>query len=144
TVSIMPPKKSYESYESESEADSQSGKGGKTKRQKLEKNSDEYKRRRERNNVAVRKSREASRQKAKDTIEKVARLREENQALEQKVTILNKELGVLRDLFLTHATATATVQAGNVANVLVKKEEQEDESSENTADSGNEPLFFMS
>ena len=77
-----------ERSESESDGDSvESGAGG--KRQKLEKNSDEYKKRRERNNVAVRKSREASRQKAKDTMEKVSRLREENKALEQKVPILN-------------------------------------------------------
>ncbi|XP_059145549.1 CCAAT/enhancer-binding protein gamma-like [Physella acuta] len=118
----MPPKKTYESYDSESEGDSQSGKKRGSKRQKLDKNSDEYKRRRERNNVAVRKSREASRQKAKDTMERVARLREENKALEQKATILNKELGVLRDLFLTHATATAAVQS----KTFLKKENDGD------------------
>jgi len=125
----MPPKKSYESYESDSDSiDSQpSGIGG--KRQKLDKNSDEYKKRRERNNVAVRKSREASRQKAKDTMEKVSRLRDENKALEQKVTILNKELGVLRDLFLTHASATATQQ---VASKNLPKAEPDDHSNSNT------------
>ncbi|CAG5117054.1 unnamed protein product [Candidula unifasciata] len=106
----MPPKKSYESYESDSE-DSHSQRQKGVKKQKLDKNSDEYKKRRQRNNVAVRKSREASRQKAKDTMEKVSKLREENKALEQKVTILNKELGVLRDLFLSHASATAVPQA---------------------------------
>ncbi|BFZ19875.1 hypothetical protein BsWGS_22914 [Bradybaena similaris] len=117
----MPPKKSCESYESDSE-DSPSQKQKGFKRQKLDKNSDEYKRRRERNNVAVRKSREASRQKAKDTMEKVSKLREENKALEQKVTILNKELGVLRDLFLSHASATAPTQASTVSKHLVSDE----------------------
>ena len=106
----MPPKKSYESYDSESD-DPQSHKKGAGKRQKLDKNSDEYKQRRERNNMAVRKSREASRKKAKETMDKVSKLRDENRALEQKVTILNKELLVLKDLFMTHASATATAQA---------------------------------
>ncbi|CAL1532332.1 unnamed protein product [Lymnaea stagnalis] len=141
----MPPKKSYDSYDTESEGDSQSGKPCGTKRQKLDKNSEEYKKRRERNNVAVRKSREASRQKAKDTMEKVARLREENWALEQKVTILNKELGVLRDLFLTHATATAAVQAQHVTKV--KKENGDDEISEDSCAksdaASNDHLHFL-
>ena len=55
--------------------------------------------RRERNNVAVKKSREKSRAKAKNTVEKVTKLKEENASLEQQVTILSKELGVLKDLF---------------------------------------------
>ncbi|RUS70042.1 hypothetical protein EGW08_022191 [Elysia chlorotica] len=108
----MPPKKSYESYDSESD-DSQGQKRGSGKRQKLDKNSDEYRQRRERNNLAVRKSREASRKKAKETMDKVSKLRDENRALEQKVTILNKELMVLKDLFMTHASATATAQAAS-------------------------------
>ncbi|GFO16300.1 CCAAT/enhancer-binding protein gamma [Plakobranchus ocellatus] len=106
----MPPKKSYESDDSESD-DPQNQKKSVSKRQKLDKNSEEYRQRRERNNMAVRKSREASRKKAKETMDKVTKLRNENQALEQKVTILNKELLVLKDLFLTHASATASAQA---------------------------------
>lgn len=106
----MPPKKSYESCDSESD-DSQGQKRTSGKRQKLDKNSEEYRQRRERNNLAVRKSREASRKKAKETMDKVSKLRDENRALEQKVTILNKELLVLKDLFMTHASATATAQA---------------------------------
>ena len=65
----------------------------------MDKESDEYLLRRERNNIAVKKSREKSRAKAKGTVEKVAKLKEENASLEQQVTILAKELGVLKDLF---------------------------------------------
>ena len=65
----------------------------------MDKESDEYLLRRERNNIAVKKSREKSRAKAKGTVEKVAKLNEENASLEQQVTILAKELGVLKDLF---------------------------------------------
>ncbi|GFR65997.1 CCAAT/enhancer-binding protein gamma [Elysia marginata] len=111
----MPPKKSYESCDSESD-NSQGQKRTTGKRQKLDKNSDEYRQRRERNNMAVKKSREASRKKAKETMDKVSKLRDENKALEQKVTILNKELLVLKDLFMTHASATATAQAATTVS----------------------------
>jgi len=77
--------------------------GPKEKRQKMSKDSNDYIARRERNNIAVRKSREKSRAKAKETMEQVNKLRKENENLEQKVSILSKELSVLKDLFLAHA-----------------------------------------
>lgn len=73
------------------------------KRTKLDRMSDEYQKRRERNNIAVRKSREKSRAKAKETQQQVNKLRSENEVLEQKVQILQKELSVLKELFLCHA-----------------------------------------
>ncbi|ESO83086.1 hypothetical protein LOTGIDRAFT_134056 [Lottia gigantea] len=83
-------------------SDGEGGKGNR-KRQPVPKNSDEYKVRRNRNNTAVKKSRSKSRQKAKETVAKVNRLRQENDVLEQKVQILTKELSILKELFLTHA-----------------------------------------
>ena len=68
-----------------------------------DKNSEEYKMRRLRNNVAVRKSRDRSRQKAVETQERVQQLKVENQQLESKVMLLSKELSLLKDLFLAHA-----------------------------------------
>ena len=50
-----------------------------------DKESDEYKMRRQRNNVAVRKSRDRSRQKAQETQTRVQELKDENQQLENKV-----------------------------------------------------------
>ena len=76
------------------------------------KESEDYKKRRERNNIAVRKSRQLSKQKAKCSEEKVTALRSENKNLEQKVKLLTKELGVLKDLFLSTA---APVGAGQPA-----------------------------
>ena len=78
------------------------------KRTKLDKMSDEYTKRRERNNIAVRKSREKSRAKAKETQAQVSKLRTENEVLEQKVQILQKELSVLKELFLCHAGSNST------------------------------------
>lgn len=97
----MPMKKSLPLSESSEDSDAYSHKG--EKRQKMSKDGDEYVARRERNNIAVRKSREKSRAKAKETVEQVNKLRRENEVLEQKVTILSKELSVLKDLFLAHA-----------------------------------------
>ena len=67
----------------------------------------EYQEKRQRNNVAVKKSREKSRAKAKDTHQRVARLKKENEDLEMKVQLLAKELSVLKDLFLAHASSVA-------------------------------------
>ncbi|XP_007906103.1 CCAAT/enhancer-binding protein gamma-like [Callorhinchus milii] len=67
------------------------------------KESVEYRQRRERNNLAVRKSRLKSKQKAQDTQQRVTELKEENERLEAKIKLLSKELSVLKDLFLEHA-----------------------------------------
>ena len=92
----------------------------KYKRKKLEKGSDEYLKRRERNNIAVKKSREKSRQKAKETMEQVKKLREENESLEQKVSILSKELVVLKDLFLAHAGSVSQGESSGNGEVDTK------------------------
>jgi len=78
---------------------------GRTRRHSdMEKQSDEYKMRRERNNIAVKKSRERTREKAKETLTRVAELKQENVELEGKVAILTKELTLLKDLLLAHAS----------------------------------------
>jgi CCAAT/enhancer binding protein (C/EBP) gamma len=63
---------------SDSEGSSLDENSPKYKRRRLEKGSDEYLKRRERNNLAVKKSREKSRQKAKETMDQVDKLRKEN------------------------------------------------------------------
>ncbi|XP_033933463.1 CCAAT/enhancer-binding protein gamma [Pseudochaenichthys georgianus] len=73
------------------------------KKPSAEKDSDEYRHRRERNNLAVKKSRQRSKQKAVDTQQRVNELKEENERLEAKIKLLSKELSVLKDLFLEHA-----------------------------------------
>jgi len=69
-----------------------------------EKQTDDYRVRRERNNIAVKKSREKTRERAKETLIRVAELKQENMALEGKVALLSKELTVLKDLLLAHAS----------------------------------------
>lgn len=65
----------------------------------VDKASDEYRRRRERNNIAVRKSREKAKVRSRETEERVKHLVKENDVLRKKVEILSEELNVLRSLF---------------------------------------------
>ena len=70
---------------------------GSAKKQ-LIKGSPEYRLKRERNNIAVRKSRFKSKQKFLDTQQQVEELAGENDLLQAKVSQLTKELNVLRNL----------------------------------------------
>lgn len=65
----------------------------------VDKNTDEYKRRRERNNIAVRKSREKAKLRSRETEEKVKILIKENERLQKRIELLTEELNVLRSLF---------------------------------------------
>jgi len=86
-------------------ASSSSRQFGRVNRIILDKNSDEYKKRRERNNQAVKKSRNKSKARTQETMQRVNELKEENERLETKVKILTKELSFLKDLFLAHSAA---------------------------------------
>jgi len=85
---------------------------------------DGYRKRRERNNIAVKKSREKSRQKARETEMRVNELKEENAKLEDRVSLLSKELGLLKELLLS--------QAGGGKCDDVKQEEEEYNREEST------------
>ncbi|KAJ6221008.1 hypothetical protein RDWZM_006820 [Blomia tropicalis] len=67
----------------------------------VDKGSDEYKKRRERNNIAVRKSREKAKVRSRETEKKVSELARENDQLRKKVDSLHKELKVLKGLLTT-------------------------------------------
>lgn len=97
-------------------SDSSSSMGRGKRSALLDKDSEEYRLHRERNNLAVKKSRTKSKQRAQETQQKVAQLRAENEALVAKIKILNKELSFLKDLFLAHAGATGGSR-GNCAGL---------------------------
>lgn len=71
----------------------------------LDKDSDEYRKLRERNNQAVKKSRTKSRMKAQQTQEVVSRLRQEHEDLVRRVDELKSQLAVYKRLFLRQAGA---------------------------------------
>ncbi|XP_058790934.1 uncharacterized protein LOC131664084 [Phymastichus coffea] len=77
----------------------QAAAAGRKQSKSVDKASDEYRRRRERNNIAVRKSREKAKVRSRETEERVKHLVKENDVLRKKVEILTEELNVLRSLF---------------------------------------------
>lgn len=76
---------------------------GSSNSRRLQKNTEEYRKRRERNNQAVKKSRLKTKKKTQEMVDRVTQLRTENEELEENIKILNKELGLLKNLFLEHA-----------------------------------------
>lgn len=52
---------------------------------------------------AVKKSRVKSRMRTQETMERVEQLKRENDQLEEKIKLLSKELGFLKELFIAHA-----------------------------------------
>lgn len=69
------------------------------------KDSEEWRQKRDRNNVAVRKSREKSKRRIQETEGRVKELEEENRHLQSKITLLSKELNVLKSLFTSAGVA---------------------------------------
>ena len=73
-----------------------------TRKSKSRKQSDDYVAKRNKNNDAVRRSREKARQKHLATQKRVTALKAENEYLEERLQLLAKELKFLKDLFLAH------------------------------------------
>ncbi|XP_068162695.1 CCAAT/enhancer-binding protein alpha [Antennarius striatus] len=74
------------------------GGGGKHKKN-VDKSSPEYRLRRERNNVAVRKSRDKAKMRNMETQQKVVELTTDNERLRRRVEHLTRELDTLRGIF---------------------------------------------
>lgn len=75
----------------------------KRKKQMEDEGDEDYRKRRDRNNQAVKRSRVKSKMRTQQTLERVNQLKTENELLEEKIKMLTKELGFLKDLFIAHA-----------------------------------------
>lgn len=75
------------------------GTGDRTKKKNVDKSSVEYRLRRERNNVAVRKSRDKAKMRNAETQQKVIELSADNDRLRKRVEHLTRELETLRGIF---------------------------------------------
>lgn len=82
------------------------------KRKSCDKTSEEYRVKRERNNVAVRKSRTKSKMKHIETEVRVSELTEENEQLRSKVVLLQRELAALRNFVALNAPAVVAKAPG--------------------------------
>jgi len=80
----------------------------------LHPNDPHYTEKRAKNNDAVKKSREKTRKKAKETMEKVAQLKQENEVLEERIKLLAKELTFLKDIFMAHAGSKHGIQVDDM------------------------------
>jgi len=76
-----------------------------SRKRAVEKDTEEYKDKRQRNNVAVRKSRDKAKIKQVETEQRVENLVTENEGLQKKVELLSKELQVLKSLFINVGAA---------------------------------------
>lgn len=81
---------------------------------------DEYFKKRERNNIAVRKSRRKAKQRIEETKQRVDDLTKENEDLRIKVALLQKELNVLRSLFTANGGVTNGNNLPNGVNVIFR------------------------
>lgn len=100
------------------------------RRRQPEKDTEEYLKKRERNNVAVKKSRDKARMKQKETSMLVVKLRKENAELDSKVKLLSKELEVLRGLFIGLGKTEPVEEAQDQVqtnNYFLKQEVEEEE-----------------
>jgi len=70
-----------------------------SKRRALDKNSDEYKRRRRLNNIAVKKSREKAKAESRLVSQRLTVLTADNERLERRVELLTQEINFLQGLF---------------------------------------------
>lgn len=93
------------SYSSHSSASSSSSSGGKERTGKkcVDRFSPEYRQRRERNNIAVRKSRDKAKRRNQEMQQKLLELSAENERLHKKVEQLTRDLSSLRHFFKQHS-----------------------------------------
>ncbi|XP_031638056.1 CCAAT/enhancer-binding protein gamma [Contarinia nasturtii] len=71
--------------------------------------SEEYLKKRARNNQAVKKSRNKSKQKAEETKERVDNLKNDNQRLSERISEKEKQLNDLKSLFIETAKSKTDV-----------------------------------
>ncbi|XP_072426591.1 CCAAT/enhancer-binding protein delta [Chiloscyllium punctatum] len=97
-----------------SSAHSHSGRSapGKDKTKKpIDRQSSEYRQRRERNNIAVRKSRDKAKQRNVEMQQKVIELNAENDRLHKKIEQLSRELAIMRNFFEQQPNAAPFLSA---------------------------------
>merc|ERR1712033_140462 len=97
------------------------------KKRKMENDSD-YDAKRKQNNLAVKKSREKTKNKTKETEQRVKLLKQDNARMEERLKLLAKEFTFLKNLFLAQDGYSHGINIdSDYVNELVKQEVVEDE-----------------
>ncbi|KAF7246288.1 CCAAT/enhancer-binding protein delta [Varanus komodoensis] len=94
------------SYSSRSSASSSSGGKERAAKKCVDRFSPEYRQRRERNNIAVRKSRDKAKRRNQEMQQKLVELSSENERLHKKIDQLTRDLNSLRHFFKQLPSAT--------------------------------------
>lgn len=84
-----------------------------------------YQEKRNKNNDAVKKSRQKTKARSEETMIKVSYLKQENEKLEERIQLLTKELTFLRDIFLTHAKPAHGLDAAHMGLSEILQEADE-------------------
>ncbi|XP_043544232.1 CCAAT/enhancer-binding protein delta [Chiloscyllium plagiosum] len=90
---------------------SRSGPGKEKTKKPVDRQSSEYRQRRERNNIAVRKSRDKAKQRNVEMQQKVIELNAENDRLHKKIEQLSRELAIMRNFFEQQPNAAPFLNA---------------------------------
>merc|ERR1712117_31346 len=104
------------------------------RKQNFDQNDSDYLSKRARNNEAVKRSREKARGKAKETTERVNKLKAENEMLEDRIKLLSKELTFLKDIFLTHAGSSHGLCLDDLDVKALLREDDDDNDNEDSND----------
>merc|ERR1712117_475915 len=104
------------------------------RKQNFDQNDSDYLSKRARNNEAVKRSREKARGKAKETTERVNKLKAENEMLEDRIKLLSKELTFLKDIFLTHAGSSHGLCLDDLDVKALLREDDDDNENEDSND----------
>ena len=83
----------------------------KSSKKHSDKGSDEYKKRRERNNVAVRKSREKAKMRSRDTERKVSELLRDNDSLRKRLDLMGSQMNVLKTLLISVGVPSESIES---------------------------------
>ncbi|XP_055706816.1 CCAAT/enhancer-binding protein gamma [Phlebotomus papatasi] len=88
---------------------------------------EDYRKKRERNNQAVKKSREKSKMNTIETHRRVENLRVENKVLENEIVNLKKKLKLLKELFIAQAKAKSNNNV-DIKEILGSDDESDEDS----------------
>jgi len=92
----------------------------KSSKKHADKGSDEYKKRRERNNVAVRKSREKAKMRSRETEKRVSELQRDNDTLRKRVDLLGSQLNVLKNLLTNVGVPAESIDSEIARNLQME------------------------
>ncbi|KAL0277623.1 UNVERIFIED_CONTAM: hypothetical protein PYX00_004851 [Menopon gallinae] len=102
----------------------------------------EYRRKRDKNNIAVKKSRDKTKQRTKETQIRLNQLRTKNETLEEKIKLLKEELEFLKTLFGLYAGRT-DLNEYDKKNISALLQENEALSSKAAKELRNDPNFKL-